>query len=146
MPSLFTATWSELNVAKDKYVKDFIQGSADGRLSNIDGLPFTLDLLMLEEVDFLQTCLRSKLVKEEFLSALRTSQEPLEQLIFACLALAQITGEDEGLWELDYNVFVAEETAMTANYTTRTASSDMVMVGMPYVNTQYRRKTNVIFG
>ncbi|KAK6352777.1 hypothetical protein TWF696_004779 [Orbilia brochopaga] len=127
MPSLFHATWSELNAAKESYVKDFVEGDTDGRLSNVDGLPYTLDLLMLEEVDFLQTCLRSKSVKEEFLRAVNASTQPLEQMVYACVLLAQITGEDEGLWELDYNVFVAEETAMTANFTTRTAASDLVM-------------------
>ncbi|KAJ6263790.1 hypothetical protein Dda_2362 [Drechslerella dactyloides] len=127
MPSLFHATWSELSAAKDKYVTDFVEGDEEGRLSNVDGLPYTLDLLMLEEVDFLQTCLRSKSVKEEFLRAVNNSTQPLEQMVYACVLLAQITGEDEGLWELDYNVFVAEETAMTANFTTRTAASDLVM-------------------
>ncbi|EWC47969.1 hypothetical protein DRE_02851 [Drechslerella stenobrocha 248] len=126
MPSLFQATWAEMNAAKEKYVKDFVEGDTDGRLSNIDGLPYTLDLLMLEEADFLQTCLRSKSVKEEFLRAINASTQPLEHMVYACVLLAQITGEDEGLWELDYNVFVAEETAMTANFTTRTAASDLV--------------------
>ncbi|EPS40195.1 hypothetical protein H072_5978 [Dactylellina haptotyla CBS 200.50] len=127
MTKLFQATWSELSTSKDRYVKDFVEGDADGRLTNVDGLPFTLDLLMLEEADFLQTCLRSKSVKEEFLQAINTSTQPLEQMVYTCVLLAQITGEDEGLWELDFNVFVAEETAMTANYTARTAASDLIM-------------------
>src|ERR1700743_766092 len=95
MPKFFQATGADVRTSKEIYVKDFVEGDADGRLSNVDGLPFTLDLLMLEEIDFLQTCLRSKTVKEEFLKALHSSQEPLEQMIYACIALAQITGEDE---------------------------------------------------
>ncbi|KAK6540409.1 hypothetical protein TWF694_009207 [Orbilia ellipsospora] len=126
MPKLFQATWAELSISKERYVKDFVEGDADGRLTNVDGLPFTLDLLMLEEADFLQTCLRSKSVKEEFLRAINTSTQPLDEMVYTCVLLAQITGEDEGLWELDYNVFVAEETAMTANYTARTAASDLL--------------------
>ncbi|KAF3915162.1 Importin-9 [Dactylellina cionopaga] len=128
MTSLFKATWAELSSSKERYVKDFVEGDADGRLTNVDGLPFTLDLLVLEEADFLQVCLRAKSVKEEFLQAINASTQPLEQLVYTCVLLAQITGEDEGLWELDYNVFVAEETAMTANYTARTAASDLVLV------------------
>ncbi|KAF3224223.1 hypothetical protein TWF106_004423 [Orbilia oligospora] len=127
MPELFEVTWSELNGTTERYVKDFVIGDADGRLSNIDGLPFTLDLLMLEEADFLQVCLRAKSVKEKFMQGLQVNQQPLEQLIYTSILLAQITGEDEGLWELDFNVFVAEETAMTANYTARTAAGDLMM-------------------
>ncbi|KAK6506385.1 hypothetical protein TWF506_011300 [Arthrobotrys conoides] len=127
MPELFEVTWSELNGTTERYVKDFVVGDADGRLSNIDGLPFTLDLLMLEEADFLQVCLRAKSVKEKFMQGLQVNQQPLEQLIYTSILLAQITGEDEGLWELDFNVFVAEETAMTANYTARTAAGDLMM-------------------
>ena len=105
MPSLFSATWAELNSAKSRYAQDFITGDADGRLSDVDGLPYSLDLLMLEELDFLQNCLRSKTVKEEFVKELQTSHLPLEQLIRACIGLAQITSEEEGMWEFDYNIF-----------------------------------------
>jgi hypothetical protein len=40
---------------------------------------------------------------------------------------SQITCEEEGLWEIDVNLFLSEETSVTANYTPRTCSGDLVI-------------------
>jgi len=40
---------------------------------------------------------------------------------------AQITTEEEGLWDIDVNIFLSEETSVTANYTPRTACGDLVI-------------------
>ncbi|RJE16478.1 Importin beta-5 subunit, partial [Aspergillus sclerotialis] len=40
---------------------------------------------------------------------------------------AQITTEEEGLWDIDVNLFLSEETSVTANYTPRTCSGDLVV-------------------
>lgn len=43
------------------------------------------------------------------------------------VAYAQITTEEEGLWDIDVNIFLSEETSVTANYTPRTACGDLVI-------------------
>jgi hypothetical protein len=44
-----------------------------------------------------------------------------------CSSYAQITMEEEGLWEIDVNLFLSEETSITANYTPRTCSADLAI-------------------
>jgi hypothetical protein len=43
------------------------------------------------------------------------------------VAYAQITTEEEGLWDIDVNVFLSEETSATANYTPRIACGDLLI-------------------
>ena len=43
------------------------------------------------------------------------------------IAYGQITVEEEGLWDIDVNIFLSEETSVTANYTPRTACGDLVI-------------------
>jgi len=131
MVSLFTVTWEEINKLKDQYIEEFIKGDVDPRQTDSDGLPYSLDLLMLEEMDFLQSCLRSKSVKEEYIKALQSSSEPLDRMIFTCICLSQITSEEEATWDVDNNAFLAEETDVSSNYTCRTSSGDMIMVILP---------------
>ncbi|KAG9718295.1 importin beta-5 subunit, partial [Aureobasidium melanogenum] len=40
---------------------------------------------------------------------------------------AHITTEEEGLWDIDLNIFLAEESNVTANYTPRTACADLAI-------------------
>lgn len=40
---------------------------------------------------------------------------------------AQIPNEDELLWDIDVNLFLAEETSVTANYNARAASGDLLI-------------------
>ena len=43
---------------------------------------------------------------------------------------AQISTEEEGLWDIDVNLFLSEETSVTANYTPRAACGDLVVRGL----------------
>lgn len=90
MPVLFSSTWNELNKIKDRYTEKFIQNDTEGRLVDADHLPYSLDLFILEELDFVQLCLKAKPVKD----AIMQQGGTLEQLIYATIALSQITVED----------------------------------------------------
>lgn len=127
---VFLSTWRELNAVKDRYVLDFIINESEGKLVDLDGLPYSLDLLVLEQLDFIQTCLKSKPVRDELQRASQGvgTGSPLEEMVLATLALSQVTSEDEGMWEVDLNVFLCEESAVSANYTPRTASGDLILV------------------
>ena len=46
------------------------------------------------------------------------------------ISYAQITTEEEGLWEIDVNLFLSEETALTANYTPRVACGALIVSGL----------------
>lgn len=131
-PVLFTATWEELSSLQDAFKDLYIDHDDQGRLEDADGLPYTLDFLVLEELDFLQSCLRAPPVREELETALQSyggiSNTPwVVDVMKLAVAYAQIPSEEEGLWDIDVNLFLAEETSVTANYTARTACGDLLI-------------------
>jgi hypothetical protein len=94
-------------------------------------LPYTLDLLILEEIDFMQACILAPPVRSQLQQELENQPSPenswVTEVMKLAVAYAQIKTEDEGLWEEDVNVFVSEETSVTANYSPRTACGDLVI-------------------
>ena len=64
-PVLFSATWQELLALQGQYHELYINDERQGRLEDTDGLPYTLDFLVLEEIDFMQSCLRAPPVRKE---------------------------------------------------------------------------------
>lgn len=108
--------------------------SQQGRLEDADRLPYTLDFLVIEELDYLQTLFGSVTVKRELdaqLAPEKMSNGALEgtwvgQIMAILVGYSQITQEDEGLWNFDVNVFLSEETSETANYSPRNACTGLV--------------------
>src|SRR6266436_1025065 len=64
-PNLFSATWHELSSLQKAYHDMFIDDQRQSRLEDDNGLPYTLDFLVLEEIDFMQACLRAAPVRKE---------------------------------------------------------------------------------
>ena len=134
-PALFSATWDELSSLQTSYHDLYIENERQGRLVDADGLPYTLDFLILEELDFMQACLRAPPVRKELQQQLQAHQTAngvsdsswMTEVMRLAFAYAQITTEEEGLWEIDVNIFLSEETSVTANYTPRTACGDLVI-------------------
>ncbi|ORY15626.1 armadillo-type protein [Clohesyomyces aquaticus] len=130
-PVLFTATWEELTSLQVAYNQMYIEEDRDSRLEDADGLPYTLDFLVLEELDFMQACLRAPPVRSELEQQLQNAPGAegswVTEVMKLAVAYAQITTEEEGLWNVDVNVFLSEETSVTANYTPRTACGDLVI-------------------
>jgi hypothetical protein len=132
-PVLFSATWEELSLLQSAFQEIYIDNEeAQGRLVDADGLPYTLDFLILEELDFLQSCLRAPPVQKELEAALQANggiqTTPwIFDVMKLAVSYAQILSEDEGLWDIDINLFLAEETSATANYTARTACGDLLI-------------------
>jgi hypothetical protein len=130
-PVLFSATWEELTSLQGAYHQMYIEEERQSRLEDADGLPYTLDFLVLEELDFMQACLRAPPVKSELEQQLLNHPSAegtwVTEVMKLAVAYAQITTEEEGLWNVDVNVFLSEETSVTANYTPRTACGDLVI-------------------
>ncbi|KAF2691185.1 ARM repeat-containing protein [Lentithecium fluviatile CBS 122367] len=132
-PVLFSATWEELSSLQAAYHRMYIEEERQSRLEDADGLPYTLDFLVLEELDFMQACLRAPPVRSELEQQLRNQQGAgagatwVFEVMKLAVAYAQITTEEEGLWDIDVNIFLSEETSVTANYTPRTACGDLVI-------------------
>ncbi|KAF1964897.1 ARM repeat-containing protein [Bimuria novae-zelandiae CBS 107.79] len=130
-PVLFQATWEELVSLQGAYHQMYIIEERQSRLEDTDGLPYTLDFLVLEELDFMQACLRAPPVRAELEQQLQKATDATSTWVFEVMKLAvayaQITTEEEGLWNFDVNIFLSEETSVTANYTSRTACGDLVI-------------------
>ncbi|EME78885.1 uncharacterized protein MYCFIDRAFT_65314 [Pseudocercospora fijiensis CIRAD86] len=129
-PALFSATWQELSTLQAQYFQQYIEDFGQGRLEDADGLPFTLDFLVLEELDFMQACLRAPPVRKELEQQLQSQAGGttwITDVMKVAVAYAQITTEEEGLWDIDVNVFLSEEVNVTANYTPRSACGDLVI-------------------
>ncbi|KAJ5246373.1 hypothetical protein N7468_001356 [Penicillium chermesinum] len=132
-PNFFSAVWTELNNALPIYQKFFIEDQQQGRLEDVDGLPYSLDFLVLEELDLIQTLLKAPPVKAQLQQELQaagtnaSSSGWLPEIVKLASSYAQVTAEEEGMWEVDVNLFLSEETSVTANYTPRTCSGDLVV-------------------
>lgn len=131
-PALFSATWEELSSLQPTYHQLYIDDDRQGRLEDADGLPYTLDFLVLEELDFMQACLRAPPVRKELEQQLQSQGGSgagswVAEAMKLAVAYAHITTEEEGLWDIDVNIFLSEEANVTANYTPRTACGDLVI-------------------
>lgn len=130
-PVLFSGIWDELSALQGEYLRMFIEEQQQSRLEDADGLPYTLDFLVLEELDFMQACLRAAPVRKELEQQIRGKKTGettwVTEVMKLAVAYAQITTEEEALWNIDVNIFLSEETSVTANYTPRTACGDLVI-------------------
>ncbi|KAJ5098185.1 Armadillo-like helical [Penicillium argentinense] len=132
-PSYFSTAWTELTNALEVYQDFFIENERQGRLEDVDGLPYSLDYLVLEELDLIQTLLKAPPVKAELQQRIQNagaaagSSGWVPEMMKLCSSYSQITMEEESLWEIDVNLFLSEETSITANYTPRTCSADLAI-------------------
>ncbi|KAL8961471.1 MAG: hypothetical protein Q9193_001979 [Seirophora villosa] len=132
--SLFSTVWESLQAHVGPYVTLYVTDNQQGRLEDADRLPYTLDFLVIEELDYLQTLFGSVTVKRELDAQLTPEKIPngalegtwIAQIMAILVGYSQITQEEEGLWNFDVNVFLSEETSETANYSPRNACTVLV--------------------
>ncbi|KAG6020831.1 hypothetical protein E4U41_002709 [Claviceps citrina] len=128
----FSAVWEELNILQASHEELYVKNNAQGRLEDSDNLPYTLDFLVLEELDFLNHCFRSPPVKAELDSQLQAHASAQDvpwmmEMMRMLVSYARVTQEEEELWDIDCSLYLAEETSVTANYTARTAAGDLLI-------------------
>ena len=129
---LFGDVWAGLQAHLEPYVSLYVTDDRQGRMEDADRLPYTLDFLVMEELDFMHSIVghpsvRGEIEKQltpETLANGSLANTWLSQVIPVLVGYSQITADDEGMWEVDVNVFLAEETAETANYSPRSACSN----------------------
>lgn len=132
---LFTLTWESMQAHVEPY-HQLYTGDEDrqSRMEDADRLPYTLDFLIIEELDYLHTLLNTSAIKRELDAQLQpedTSNGPhdrtwITQLLALAVGYSHILTEDAEIWELDVNVFLSEETSETANYSARHACIGIV--------------------
>ncbi|KAI6376198.1 hypothetical protein MCOR25_002833 [Pyricularia grisea] len=122
--AFFQIIWEELTRLQIPYASQYLENDTQGRLEDADGLPYTLDFLVLEELDFLNQCMRAAPVQKE-LGAQSTPW--ILDMIKLIVSFARIPHEEEQLWDIDVSLYLAEEGSITANYTARTACGDFLI-------------------
>ncbi|KAI1432222.1 armadillo-type protein [Xylaria sp. CBS 124048] len=131
-PTFFQAIWQELSALESSYEYMYIDNEAQGRLEDADGLPYTLDFLVLEELDFLNQCMKASPVRKE-LEAQLTAHASAHQTPWLldvskiAASFGQIILEEQQLWDIDVSLYLAEEQSVSANYTPRTACGDILI-------------------
>ncbi|KAL2153664.1 hypothetical protein VTH82DRAFT_4819 [Thermothelomyces myriococcoides] len=130
--ALFTATWEELSRLVPSHQALFINSDSQSRLEDIDGLPFTLDFLVLDELDFLNQCIRAPPVQKQLEAEIKSRGAVHDtpwvlDLMNLLVSYSQITQEEEGLWDIDVSLYLADETSVSSNYTARTACGDLII-------------------
>ena len=91
----------------------------------------------MEQIDYMQTLLGTATVRRELdaqlspekITATAASERGtwIAQVMAILVGYSQITTDDEAMWEIDVNIFLAEETAETSNYSTRSACSNFIV-------------------
>ena len=113
----------------------YVEGEYQGRMEDADRLPYTIDFLVMEELDLICTMIGDKNVRRELETQLSSETTTngsyggswFAEVMQVLIGYSQITVDDEGMWEIDVNIFLAEETAETSNYSTRSACSNLVV-------------------
>ncbi|KAF7545855.1 hypothetical protein G7046_g9462 [Stylonectria norvegica] len=130
--TFFSAVWQELTVMRAPHEELYIKNDAQGRMEDSDSLPYTLDFLILEELDFLNQCFRAPPVQAELdgqLNAHASAHEVpwMVEIMRMLVAYSRVSREEEELWDIDCSLYLAEETSVSANYTARTAAGDLLI-------------------
>ncbi|EEY15253.1 KapG [Verticillium alfalfae VaMs.102] len=129
---LFSTVWSELKTLQTPYENLYINNATQGRMEDSDALPFTLDYLVVEELDFLNQCFRAPPVVAELARQLEQSATSGEsswmvEVMSMLASYSRIGSEEQGMWDIDCSLYLVEETSASANYTARIAASDLLI-------------------
>jgi len=127
-PVFFQAIWQELSLLEPLYEQMYLENEAQGRLEDADGLPYTLDFLVLEELDLFNHCLKASPVRKELEAQLGGQGSTwLLDISKVATSYSRITLEEQQLWDIDVSLYLAEEQSVSANYTPRTACGDLLI-------------------
>ncbi|KAL5594106.1 hypothetical protein BROUX41_001154 [Berkeleyomyces rouxiae] len=129
----FSLAWAELQNLREAYKVLYMDNESQGRMEDVDQLPYTLDLLVLDQLDLVHQYLRAPPVQahlQQELAAHAANPETtpwMSEVVSILIAYSCVTQEQIGLWEIDASLFLSEEALVNVNYTARTACGDMMI-------------------
>jgi len=128
----FSAVWGDLMTLMDLHKELYVENETLDRLEDVDALPYSLDFLVLEELDVMHQFLKAKPIDEKLRQQLTEAASPAQtqwmmQIMQMLTAFSRITQEEEGLWDIDCSLYLAEEASASANYTSRTCAGDVLI-------------------
>jgi hypothetical protein len=128
--TFFECIWTELEGHHAAYQNLYLETHVQGRLEDNDGLPYTLDYLIMEELDLLNELIRASPVQKELQAQIQAHGSAgttpwVLRLVESLTKYARITQEDGQLWEFDPSIFLSEEAEVSTEYTARNACADL---------------------
>lgn len=132
---LFVTIWGSLQAHLEPYQQMYTgEEQRQCRMEDADRLPYTLDFLVIEELDYLHTLLNTSAIKRELDTQLQPGGAAtgafetlwITQISSLAVGYSHILTEDAELWEVDVNIYLSEETSETANYSARNACGSIV--------------------
>ena len=124
---LFTVCWDSLQAQGPPYNASYVEGERQGGLINQYQLSYTLDFLVIEEIDYLSSLLSAPQVKRKLdgMDA-QSVQAWISSVLGTLVAFSSITSEAEQMWELNFNTFLSEESFSEVNNSPRTVCASFV--------------------
>jgi hypothetical protein len=130
----FNACWDAMQAHATPYYASYVDGERQGGLINQYQLPYTLDFLVIEEIDYLQILLEAPSVRQQLDAMLAADNSSngtsvnnwITQVLSALVTYSSITNEAEEMWDIDYNVFLSEETFAETNNSPRSVCAGFV--------------------
>ncbi|RMZ84752.1 hypothetical protein DV737_g1018, partial [Chaetothyriales sp. CBS 132003] len=122
---LFQVFWDRLNAVVPEYMQFFVTGQEQGNLQGDDGLPCSLDALVMEEIDFFSTLLKAPPVRTELDKQLQHGTF-VQDLIRVLAQYSCVPDEGAEMWEADPEIYLTEMSLVSTNYTARSACADLV--------------------
>jgi hypothetical protein len=131
----FDGSWNSLQALAQPYFDSFVQGDRQGSLMDQYNLPYTLDLLATELIDYLQTLLRAPTVASHLQSMREADlangsdsvRSWVQQVLQSLTVFTSATAETEQMWELDYNCYLSDETYAESTSSTRSVCQAFLM-------------------
>ena len=129
----FRLVWQGLQTHLALYHTFYVHGQREGKLEDIDRVPFSLDYLVVDEIDIMRDFMEVPEVMKELCTTIDQNSNNaapdrafIDEVVKQIVGYGHITNEDGEMWDIDVNCFLAEETSETANYTPRSAVSILV--------------------
>ena len=130
----FNVVWDSIQAHGPPYYASYVDGGRQGGLINVYQLQYTLDLLVIEEIDYLESLLGAPKVKSKLDAMLTTDQSSegnsinqwLSTVLRTLVIFSSITKEAEEMWSFDFNVFLSEETYAEANNSLRSVCAGFI--------------------
>ncbi|RMD43838.1 hypothetical protein DV735_g1271, partial [Chaetothyriales sp. CBS 134920] len=122
---LFQVFWERLHAVAVEYTQFFVTGQEEGNLQGDDGLPCSLDALVMEEIDFFSTLLKAPPVRAELDKQLQHGTF-VQDLLRVLAQYSCVPDEGAEMWEADPEIYLTEMNLVSTNYTARSACADLV--------------------
>jgi importin-9 len=131
--ALFQSVWQDLERVSTEYQALFVDGDEESKLADeSDQLPYSVDQVVIEELDLLQVILKAPTVKAELnqqLSQQATTEGSngwVLQLLDLLVRYARPAREEQEMWDVDIDLYLTDMSSVTLNYTPRMACSEVV--------------------